>query len=84
MRQGFTLIELLVVIVMLTLVMSVVVPSGAKVLDQSKVVFDNAVRKYTFQLQRMEAFSSGVSREVVYAGQTYRLKPNGIYVVVSP
>lgn len=55
MRSGFTLIELLVVLLLMTVVLSVTVPMGSKILKQ----FQNYVQKIDnkHQLNQEQAFA---------------------------
>jgi len=66
MKQAFTLIELLIVLVIMVLVMGVVVPQGAKMLD-----------RYQKNFKRMEA-KQKLSQSKAYAFLTLQEQNNSI------
>lgn len=80
MRNAFTLIELLVVLIVLTLVIAVVVPSGAKLLDQSEAAYARGLEANTFALRRMKAFVAHTTERVRFQNKTYLIKPNAMAV----
>ena len=56
MRNAFTLIELLVVLTIITLVMGVVIPKGAKMLRSYERYLERAETKKRIEQKRDEAF----------------------------
>jgi len=56
MSKAFTLIELLIVLVIMVLVMGVVVPQGAKMLDRYNKYFDKVQAKQKLSQSKAYAF----------------------------
>ncbi len=81
MRSAFTLIEILVTMVLLTVIMGVVVPTGYKMLEQFTAIVDRSQAENAIQIKRMEAFSSATQLEMNYDHRHYLLRKNGMVEV---
>ena len=78
MKAAFTLIEILITLILLSLVMGIVVPSGVKLLDQFSLIVKKQQEETLFQLKRANAFAASERVEALYLGKRYTIKPNGI------
>ena len=83
MRSGFTLIELLVVLTIITLVMGVVVPKGAKLLSSYEKSIQKAQDKQTLSKLRAEAFLEAEDKNVTIDGKKYQATKKGVLFEIS-
>ena len=80
MRAAFTLIELLVVLVILTLVMAVVVPQGAKMLSGYEHTLARIEAKQQLSRAKARAFLQAKDRNIMIEGKHYVILKKGIVV----
>lgn len=59
-RAGFTLIELLVVLALLVLLMSFIIPSGSRLLDNVKTVLSTSEQEREIENKKYDAFIKAV------------------------
>ncbi len=78
MRDAFTLIELLVVLVILTLIMGVVVPQGAKMLHRYEKKLDKMKQKHQLGMLQAKAFLSVQEYNMTIENTIYRISKKGI------
>lgn len=81
MRAAFTLIEVLVTLILLSAVMAIVVPYGAKMLERFTGVLSNAEADVRQQLLRLDAFVRAENIDSTYEGKRYTYKPNGVVLI---
>jgi prepilin-type N-terminal cleavage/methylation domain-containing protein len=83
MRSAFTLIELLVVLTIMTLIMGVIVPKGAKLLSS----YDNALSRikenHKLSLTRAKAFLFAEDKYLSLANKKYQLSKKGEIIEIS-
>ncbi|MCF6207575.1 MAG: prepilin-type N-terminal cleavage/methylation domain-containing protein [Sulfurovum sp.] len=80
MRRGFTLIELLIVLVIMVLVMGVVVPMGAKMLDSYEKRFAKMEKKADLYRSKAYAFFTLQEREFHIDAKHYTATIKGVIV----
>lgn len=80
MKSGFTLIELLVVMVILTVIMGLVVPSGSRMLSSFEKSIQNIKDKHMLSLQIADAFIGAKDTNISLAGGSYRITKKGLLV----
>lgn len=83
MRVAFTLIELLVVLVILTLVMAVVIPQGAKMLSSYEHSLTKIREKQKLSKNKAKAFLQAKDINVTINGKHYLLLKKGVLLEVS-
>lgn len=83
MHKAFTLIELLVVLVILTLVMAVVIPQGAKMLSS----YENSLRKIKANQKlskvKSQAFLQAKDINITMGKKSYLVVKKGVIVEIS-
>ena len=83
MRGGFTLIELLIVLTIITLVMGVVVPQGAKMLSSYERTIERSKELQKLSKAREEAFLQAKEIDIAALGKEYHISKKGIIVEKS-
>ena len=83
MRGAFTLIELLVVLVILTLVMAVVIPQGAKMLSSYQHSLTKIKAKQKLSKSKAEAFLQAKDINVTLNNKHYLILKKGVVVEIS-
>lgn len=81
MRGAFTLIEVLVTLILLSAVMAIVVPYGAKMLERFTDVLARAEADVDQQLLRLDAFVHAEDVNVTFEGKRYTYKANGVVLI---
>jgi prepilin-type N-terminal cleavage/methylation domain-containing protein len=82
MRSAFTLVELLVVLAILTVIMGVVVPQGAKMLGGYQRTIARLAAENNLSVMRARSFIELREYNVTVDGRLYRILPKG--VVLAP
>jgi prepilin-type N-terminal cleavage/methylation domain-containing protein len=77
-REAFTLIELLVVLVILTLVMAVVVPQGAKMLSGYERSLAKIKAKQKISKMRAKAFLQAKDINITIDTKNYLISKKGV------
>jgi len=77
-RKAFTLIELLVVLVILTLVMAVVIPQGAKMLSSYERSLIKIKAKQKLSKDKAEAFLQAQDINVTISKKNYLILKKGV------
>lgn len=77
MKNAFTLIELLVVVTILTLVMAVVVPKGAKLLSSYENSLEQIQLKHKLSKEKSLAFLSVQERNITIEGKNIHITKKG-------
>ena len=83
MKEAFTLIELLVVLVILTLVMAVVVPQGAKMLSSYEKSLAKIKGRQKLSKNRAKAFLQGRDINVTVNNKHYIILKKGVVIEIS-
>ena len=83
MRQAFTLIELLVVLVILTLVMAVVIPQGAKMLSSYENSLTKIKEKQLISKDKAKAFLQAKDINLTIANKHYIILKKGVVIETS-
>ena len=83
MRQAFTLIELLVVLVILTLVMAVVVPRGAKMLSSYQHSLEKIKVKQKLSKLKATAFLQAKDINITIDEKKYIFSKKGVMHEIS-
>ncbi len=79
MRKGFTLIELLVVMIILTVIMSMVVPKGSKMLDGFTKRIETTKEKQNLSKQRSMSFIQAKAQTLKMSnGSSYDISEKGV------
>ena len=78
MREAFTLIEVLVVLVILTFVMAVVIPQGAKMLASYEKSLTKIKTKQKLSKSRAKAFFQARDLNVSIEKKQYRILKKGV------
>jgi prepilin-type N-terminal cleavage/methylation domain-containing protein len=78
MRRAFTLIELLVVLTIVTLVMGVVVPKGAKMLSGYERALAHSQERRALSRARAEAFLEAKTVDISVLGTRYHITDKGV------
>jgi len=78
MRKGFTLIELLVVMMIVAVIMGLVVPRGAKMLDGFEKVTHKIKQEHNLSLDRSYSFISVEEKNVTVQGIVYHITSKGV------
>jgi len=82
-RQAFTLIEILVVLVILTLVMAVVIPRGAKILSSYQRSLAKIKTKQKLSKLRATAFLQARDINVTIDKKQYLFSKKGVLLEAS-
>ena len=83
MRSAFTLIELLVVLVIITLVMGVVIPKGAKMLNGYQHSLQRIKAEQNLSKSRADAFLEARDINITQNGKHYIITKKGVIVETS-
>ncbi len=83
MREAFTLIELLVVLVILTLVMAVVIPQGAKMLSGYEHSLTKIKQKQKLSKSKAKAFLQARDINLTIANKHYLILKKGVMIEAS-
>jgi len=83
MRSAFTLIELLVVLVIITLVMGVVIPKGAKMLSSYQHSLSRVEEKQNLSNTRANAFLEAKDFNLTQGKKKYIITKKGVIVEIS-
>ncbi len=83
MKEAFTLIELLVVLVILTLVMAVVVPQGAKMVSNYKKSLSKIKSKQKFSKDKAKAFLQTKDINITINGKHYIILKKGVMIEIG-
>ena len=83
MREAFTLIELLVVLTIMTLVMGVVIPQGAKMLSSYEHSLDRIEKKQELSDLRAKAFLQAKDLNFTDGVKRYRVSKKGVIVAIG-
>ncbi len=78
MRKAFTLIELLVVVVILTLVMAMTAPKGAKMLESFERSMQNTKERQKLSYERSDAFLQAKEKNIDILGFSYHISSKGV------
>jgi len=77
-RRGFTLIELLVVMSIITIVMGVVIPKGAKMLDGFEQSLKIVQAKQSLSKARSLSFIQAKEKHIDILGNSYYISSKGV------
>lgn len=77
-RSAFTLIELLVVLVVLTLIMGVVVPKGAKMLQNYQKSLNKMKSEQKLSKYKAEAFLQAQDINITMGKKIYHISKKGL------
>ncbi len=80
MREAFTLIELLIVLVILTLVMAVVIPQGAKMLSSYENSLTKIKEKQKLSKGKAKAFLQAKDINVTIGNKHYLILKKGVVI----
>ena len=83
MRSAFTLIELLVVLVIITLVMGVVIPKGAKMLSSYQHSLERVEAEQNLSKTRAEAFLQAKDFNLTQGDKSYFISKKGVIFEIS-
>jgi len=83
MKTAFTLIELLVVLVIITLVMGVVIPKGAKMLSGYEKSLARIQDKQTLSKAKAKAFLEAKDIDIHLGDKTYHITKKGVIFAKS-
>jgi len=77
-RSAFTLIELMVVMIIMTLLMAMIAPSGAKMLDSFEKSIQITKDKQELSKQRSISFLQAQEQNIKIAGKIYHISSKGV------
>lgn len=78
MRGGFTLIELLVVLLLMTVILSVTVPMGAKIFKQFQNYVQKVDDKHKLNQAQAYAFIEAKSKNMIVEDINYSISVKGV------
>lgn len=78
MKSGFTLIELLVVLLLMTIVLSITVPRGAKIFEQFQEYVEKIDEKHQLNQDQAFAFIEAKERHRVVNDVNYTISVKGV------
>lgn len=83
MRKAFTLIEILVVLVILTIVMAVVIPQGAKMLSSYEHSLTKIKEKQKLSKSKAKAFLQAKDINITIANKHYLILKKGVVIEIG-